>query len=228
MLPSAIIARARRLSGNYTTDDDDCYDILSAVRDLIYSEIVLKDRSYQRDRRYADSVLDQSEYTILWVSGTTPGQRKIENIGIKYASTDDYFTPCTERSFEELDKDTDILRYKTNQSKDDPFYIIADDSIFIFPTPTVAVTNGIKFEGIRQPAPLSSSSVEADIRLPYEMHFLLPLWVASDLFKERQLINEKNDNEAEFKRKLDTLLDEVSIRSTKPAYWERPDNSNLV
>ena len=47
-----------------------------------------------------------------------------------------------------------------------PMYRIQDYSVFLFPTPTEAVTAGIKVYGLYDPIPLTLSTLEANIMVP--------------------------------------------------------------
>jgi hypothetical protein len=60
---------------------------------------------------------------------------KIKGLSIKY---DTEFIKAKPETFGNLDKD--LTWYETNQPKSEPFYIVSDNSFFVYPKPTEAVT----------------------------------------------------------------------------------------
>lgn len=54
-----------------------------------------------------------------------------------------------------------------------PIYKVVDYSIFLFPTPTADVTNGLKVYGYYDPIPLTISTIEANIGVPPSHHDMI-------------------------------------------------------
>lgn len=83
----------------------------------------------------ADTVANQREYTFPVRDATTDGFKKVISIGIKYASTDDYYRMTTPTKFSNLTSDPSY--YDENQPNTSPFFTVADKSYFIYPNPTI-------------------------------------------------------------------------------------------
>ena len=101
-----------------------------------------------------NTVAGQNEYDLAIADNDTIGIDKISQIGIKYTTTDTQFTQVVLTDASVWDKTPEW--YETNQSGSNPIYLIRDNSIFIYPTPTVSVTNGLRVHGIYTPIDLVS------------------------------------------------------------------------
>jgi hypothetical protein len=55
--------------------------------------------------------------------------------------------------------------YAKNQSKNDPFYYIQDESVWIFPAVTESVLDGLEVEAILHPDDLLIGATSANVRL---------------------------------------------------------------
>jgi hypothetical protein len=71
--------------------------------------------------------------------------------------------------------------YKWNQNEGNPLYYISDNSIFIAPVPSTAVTSGIKMTGIRKIPDYELTTVEADIGIPVDFHRVLVFGLAYEM-----------------------------------------------
>jgi hypothetical protein len=79
------------------------------------------------------------------VDEATPafGQYKVERVSIKYDADDEY---TTDLKLTDWDVFTDWDYLSKNQPTIDPLYVISGDSIYIYPTPTENVSNGLILE----------------------------------------------------------------------------------
>ncbi len=77
-----------------------------------------------------------------------------------------------------------------NQPKDTPFFYIQDESVFIYPSPDVDVTNGLEFFLIHKPSAITTASTEAQIDLPLQFHKLLSDGLRIDIFLWQGKTNE--------------------------------------
>lgn len=94
--------------------------------DFFYNELI------------GDTVANQREYTFPVRSATVLGLKKLIGVGIKYAPTDAYFRLADPTKFSNLTSDPSY--FIANQTNTDPFYTVADKSVFFYPTPTTSIT----------------------------------------------------------------------------------------
>jgi hypothetical protein len=79
----------------------------------------------------------------------------------------------------------DIETYQTLQSKSVPLFIIQGHSIFVYPKPDKAVTDGLKFEAIRKLADLTLTTPENEIGIPRDYHKLIIKGAKPRVFDQR-------------------------------------------
>ncbi len=167
----SIIDKARRQSHassvNYTNDDAllDLNNRRSDMIGRIQSEV---DEGWYWTWAIPDTGLsaDQNEYNIKKVNvGDTWRINQIDGVSVKY-KTDDEYIPLDSVHPSSLDYDLDY--YKTYAGK--PFYFIKDESIFIYPSPTEDVSDGIKIYCVLQPNDVTLTSTEEDIKLAPRFH----------------------------------------------------------
>lgn len=124
------------------------------------------------------TVADQNEYAIpTWLSGNFDKLDKTLRVSVKYGATWDYY-PCEKVYPYQLDKDLDW--YATNQSTTKPFFFIADNSYFIYPTPTEAVTDWLKVYGIKNLIDIDENTTEANIfggKIHKEYFYIIALYM---------------------------------------------------
>lgn len=119
------------------------------------------------------TVISQSEYTIPTIgSGNFNGAPKVESVSIQYTAGGE-FIPATIRDRSTLLQEHDLSWYEVNQSRGDPIFFIADNSVFIYPAPLEAVTSGIKFYGIKSLADPTAATTGANLfggKIPEKYH----------------------------------------------------------
>lgn len=171
----------------------------------------------------SDTVQNQREYRFLDRTASIPWMVKVKGISIKYKTTDTEYKKVRPETLSNLDRDLEW--YSTNQSKDDPFFIISDNSVFIYPSPTEAVTWWIKFYWISDPCDLTTTSVEWDIKIPLEFHDLIPLGMMPYSYQARGMLNEKNNAKNEFLQETQRMISNLSDRIITPLESVMPDLS---
>lgn len=144
------------------------------------------------DEWVTSTVIWQNEYLIekLWVSPDALNIKTIRNIYIKYSSTDTYHTPADRVNPNVLEYHPDW--YADNQPKSEPFFYIADNSFFIFPKPTEAVTGGIEIFVIHDAPAIDSTTTQDNIEVPLSYHKAI-----SYKMREYILDSQGKTNEAE-------------------------------
>ena len=150
---------------------------------------------------------------------------KIKWISVKYKSDDLEYKKLRSETLSNLEYD--LSWYELNQPSNDPFYIISDNSVFIYPTPTESVTNWIIFYWIADPLDLTLTSTEDNIKIPLEYHDLLPLWMQQYYYRSRNMINEKNDAKIEYQNEKQRMLSDLTDRIITPLESVMPNLYHL-
>jgi hypothetical protein len=86
----------------------------------------------------ADTVIDQREYTFPVKASTTAGLKKLLGVSVKYKTTDTEYQKLRESKLS--NNSYDLAYYEDGQAATDPFFIIGDNSVFIYPDPEEVVT----------------------------------------------------------------------------------------
>lgn len=183
-------------------------------RDVINEIRVKVNEDYFYNEWKTDTVVWQREYTLLKRTSSVIWMTKIKWISIKYQTTDTEYTKAKLETIWNLDKD--LQRYIVNQPKTNPFYIISDESIFLYPAPTEGIVDWIIFYWIWDPVDLLTTSVSTDIKIPVEYQEILPLWMLYHSFRARWMISEKNDAKNEYELEKIKMISELSDRVSIP------------
>lgn len=154
-----------------------------ALTSTVYKDLVSGTSTYEL------STTDLEEFDLLYV-------------GIKYASTDDYYTRVIPRSHKLLFKgSTDT----TGFSKFSPYYYIVPSpivapevhlktrSLELVPVPDAAVTDGLMYRIVELPAAMSEDS-DTPYTLPSVMHDLIVDYMVADVWQIKR--DWANSNEA--------------------------------
>lgn len=205
--------------------DNQALSLLNRVyRDYI-NEIRQINEDYFYDYWKTDTVAGQEEYSLQKRTTSLAGIIWVKSVWVKYNANYTDYVRLRYESMNTLERD--LFWYKDNQSNQDPFYTISDNSIFIFPAPEEAVTEWYIIYGIWDPIDLTLASVEADIKLPLQYHHLLNMWMKKYYFASIWRINEKNDVLAELNNEKQKMLKQLSLRNVAPVQVTEPILTNL-
>jgi hypothetical protein len=193
-------------------------------RDLINKITSKVDEDFFYQEWTAETVIGQSEYTFPVRTSSVAGLKKLEQVSVKYKSTDTDFTPLNPWTVTNLDKDKSW--YKTNQPESDPFFIVYDKSVNIFPV-TTEVTSFILY-GVSDPKELALAEVEANIVIPVDYHHLIVLGNEYRIYKALRMTNEKNDALNELNVEIAKMVSELSDRVIKPLESTLPALNHLA
>ena len=91
------------------------------------------------DEWVTSTVANQREYTFPIRTSLVAGLKKLISVGIKYSSSDEYYRMTTPTKFSNLVNDATY--YIENQPNTSPFYTVADKSYFIYPAPTLTISD---------------------------------------------------------------------------------------
>lgn len=142
MIPSQIVQFARDLSGCRTDEISD--SLLFSYMNIEYrklrQDIADTDKNYKLREWKTNLVAGVSTYELEPVNNVSPqnsGQIKIDSLFIQCDDSQQYPYRATYRDWDNLDASPEW--YAKNQNKYEPFYIITDNSVRIFPTPEKSV-----------------------------------------------------------------------------------------
>jgi hypothetical protein len=168
---SAIYSLARTITGTDSTGLPDATAQLLlriSYRDLVNAIKTQVNEDYFYDEWTADTVGGQREYTLPARTGSVTGCNKILGISVKQSSTSTEFTKAFEMSIGALPDD--LSSYSDQQDASNPFYVISDNSVFLYPTPSESVTGGLKIYGVADPIDVATGGAESTVKIPLEHH----------------------------------------------------------
>lgn len=194
-------------------------------RDLINVIVSEVNEDFFYDEWTTELTANQREYTFPVRTASVNGLKKVTGIGIKYASTNDYYTITTPTKFSNLPSDPTY--YVENQSNTQPFFTVADKSLFVYPTPTTTVSSGLILYWISDPINLILGDTESAIKIPVDYHHIIVLGNEYRIYKARKMTNEKNDALIEYKNELRKMITELSDRIIRPLESEQPCLTHL-
>lgn len=234
MTVDQIISLARTLT--YTdsgqVSDADALIFLNIVYHDIYSRIVNEvDEDYFWDVFSADTIENQNEYVLPLWSATTQWLFKITRVEVKRKSTDSYFRNVPSWTLSNYQKRSDVW-IQNNLTLEKEFYDIRENSIFIYPKPTEAITWWIKVSGIKTLIDLVSGGEENTIfPLNPELrayHNILALGMVKYINMTKGKTNEKNDAVSEYEREVQKMMSHIGNRNTWPVEIPHDRDYNLM
>lgn len=201
--PAQIISKAQRQTYSNATsypNTDALLDLNNRLQ-ILYSRIQSEvDEGYFWNYSTGNTVVSQAEYVIALV--WTLAINQVDGVSVKYKSTDTDYTRLKPISFDSLD--FDMAAYATFTGE--PFYFVKDQSVFLFPSPTEAVTNGFKVFSVNQPADVVYAGVEADIKLQPRFHQIAVWGMCADYWYSNGREDKWNIWEAKFSTAWDQMI----------------------
>jgi hypothetical protein len=131
---SVIISKSRTQTSTSVGQKSDALMLadLNTVYKDIFSRLAVLNKKYTRQTYTTNTVVGQSEYNIPKPTVSETGIKRLLNIQVKYSSDSDYI-PCKIY-------DTSVAVDSEASDTNNPYCIVRDGSIFLYPAPTVAVT----------------------------------------------------------------------------------------
>lgn len=188
MTVDQIIALA--YSDTWTTSNQIASSVLIDWVNIAYHDLVetIKnevDPDFFYDYWTTDIVANQNEYVLQVWDNNDVGIDKVTQVGVKYATTDTQFQLLSYKDSSSFDYMPEW--YETNQPTSSWFYTAKDRSIFIYPTPTVNVTNWLRLHGIYTPIDLVEWGAEATIKFARQYHEGIALWARRRVYARRAM-----------------------------------------
>lgn len=214
---SAIYTLARTLTYTDSTQMPDA--TLAIFANIVYHDLencivsqVNEDFFYQE--WLADTVIDQREYTFPVKSGTTAWMKKLLGVSVKYKSTDTEYQKLRESKL--ANNSDDLAYYQDGQPSTDPFFIIGDNSVFIYPDPEEVVTGGIKLYWVCNLGDIATSGTEVSVKIPIEHHEKIAIGMMQYIYQARGLLNEAISALNLYNQKKIDIVNDLSDRNKSP------------
>ena len=161
--------------------DADYLRYLNITYKDIFSRLSVNSKKYTRQSYTTDIVAWQSEYVIPQPSDTQTWLKLVLDCFYKHENKDKRI-PIYDASI-----NTD---YEINKN-DDPYWVLRDGSIFIYPTPTTSIANWLRLEWKYIPLDLQLTDTSEDIKLAPEYHNILVKGLNSLVFWEKQVFDKQ-------------------------------------
>lgn len=196
-------------------------------RDIVIDRIVQEKEDFFYNELTVDTVVWQREYTLpkrgdLAEDGITAldGIKKVKEIGIKWKTTDVVYTKIDP-------KNSDILPYDllSYSETNEPFYVLSDSSVFVYPTPTEAINSGMILYSIMQPKKLILTDNET---LSDSISKVVLLGVAQRWFTSQKQYDYAQAAEVSFNKELSRVAISLSGRVQSPKQRTTPNLSNYA
>lgn len=225
MIPLWILNKARRL----TYSNTDQYDNIVWLEDLneVYQDIVTTvtqevNEDYFYDIFTSDLVANQNEYSFRTPTSWDVWMNKLKELYIKYTADWDYKRA---KNISEATMEMTPDWYETNQSPENPIFIIADNSVFIYPKPSINVTWGIRASVTTIPRDLLIDDEESAIKLQRQHHKVLVYGVIPYIYTQRWMLNEAWVSMQMYEQLKTDLIMKLSDRDLSPLETSLPSLS---
>ena len=192
--------------------DADYLTYLNITYKDIFSRLAVNAKKYTWQSYTTDVVAWQSEYIIPQPSNTQTWLKLILDCFYIHEWKDKRI-PLYDASI-----NTD---YHINKN-DEPYWVMRDGSIFIYPTPTTSITGGLRLEWKYIPLDLALTDTESDIKLAPEYHNILVKWLNSLVFGEKQVFDKQQLREGYYLQAIQQMQTEWCFDNESGYHVEDP------
>ena len=199
---------------------------LNIVKNNFWSYIVTAlNEDYDWDIFLTPTVANQDEYVLPLMASDTAWVKKLRGLSINYDGTtyDDgsiKYIKAKETQLSSLSREWNY--YVNNQDQAFPIYYIADNSVFIAPAPTSAITNWLQLKWVKKIPDYTVSTNEADIILPVDHHDILVQGILPYILKSQGKTQESINEKQEYIRQREQATQELADRNLSPLLMDYP------
>jgi len=186
-------------------------------RDELIDAIIEEKEDYFYNSITTSTVVDQNEYLFPVRDANQDWLQKVKWISWELNSTDDALTPIYPKTLENLDYDLESYDDTIN-----PFYLVQDNSLFIYPAPKEITT--LKIYGILYPKKLLGADVDT---LPDQYTKVLMYWLKSRWLESQLRIPEAQEARAKFEVGILKVCNALSGRIQAPVQRDIPNINYL-
>ena len=205
---------------------------LNIVKNDFFSYLITAiDENYNWDYFNTDSVIWQDEYVFPEVAYDSAWILKLKELYISYDwDTYDNWLIIYKKAREvwQWDLEKDWNYYLNYQSKDDPIFYIADNSVFVAPLPDTAVTNWIQARWIKNIPDYTTATTEEELKIPIPYQDILIDWLRPYIFRRDLKFNEANDAENFYKNKRSEVIKKLWNRKIWTDFMTLPDDNKYT
>lgn len=224
---SVIIAKSRVQTNTSVGQKSDALMLadLNTVYKEIFSRLSSKSKKYTWQTYKVNTVANINEYQIpkrwtldsLWA--TIAWLKRVLNIQVKYSSDWDY-VPCKQY-------DTSMWVDSEYTDINNPYCIVRDGSIFLYPAVSSVITDGLVIEWQYIPLDLTLATASTSIKLPVEYHDLLVIGLNMWTFWDKQLFDKQSIQKNLFEEGMIRIIQEWGMDIENWYTEELPDLSSL-
>ena len=204
---------------------------LNIVKNDFFSYLLTyADDNYNWSYFKTNTVINQDEYNFPQVAFDSAWILKIKELYINYDwKTYDNWLLMYNRAREvnPTSLNFDWNYYLNEQNPDSPIFYIADNSVFIAPAPTVAITNWIQVKWIKNIPDYTIDTTEAQMKLPIPYHYILVQWLLPYFYKKRWDMQKSSYENWEYIRQRQEICKQLGNRNIWThimSYWETENN----
>jgi len=187
---------------------------------------------FQIWKRDAVASQENGEYPYPEADNDSAGMLKCLGMKVKGLSTETYHINATEVDIKTLARDWSY--YLSNQSKNEPIYYIADESIFLAPQfvagdlpDSPSGNNQLKLYGIAKLIDLTASAAASAILIPDDHQQVISVGMEEYIYKARGKRNEALTAKQDFEFQLNDMKSKMTNRDESKGTASIPDDTNL-
>ena len=220
------LARDQTHTNSTQFPDAQMLKYLNIVKNNFWSYIVSSiSEDYDWDIFTTNTVVWQDEYVLPLMASDTAWSKKVTSVSVNYDNEvyDDgglKYIKAKPVKLSSLKRNWNY--YKNNQDKNFPIYYIADNSIFIAPTPTATTTAGIELKWIKKIVDYTIATLEWSMVIPVDHHEVLVQWMLPYIYKAKAQNAEAVSEKQEYIRQRTQSVRELADRNISPLYMDYP------
>ena len=192
------LSRKQTATPAWQISDADYLKYLNITYKDIFSRLAVNAKKYTRQTYTTDVVAWQSEYIIPQPSNTQTWLKLILDCFYKHEWKDKRI-PIYDASIN--------IHYDVNKNHE-PYGVIRDGSIFIYPLPETSIENGLRLEWKYIPLDLALTDTSEDIKLAPEYHNILVKGLNSLVFWEKQVFDKQQLRESYYLQAINQMQTE--------------------
>ena len=122
--------------------------------------------------------------------------------------------------------DSTMNRY-IEESNGNPYWVLRDGSIFLYPTPKENITWGLVLEGRYIPLDLKVTDWQSDIKLEPQYHNILVQWLNALIFGEKQIFDKQQIWDGYYRASIKSMQSEWAMENESAYHVIDPNLSFL-
>lgn len=175
------LSRNQTWTSVWQISDTDYLRYLNIIYKDVFSRLSVNSKKYTRQSYTTDVVEWQNEYIIPQPTNSQTWLKLILDCFYIHEWKDKKIPIY----------DADIRTDYDVKQQVQPYWVLRDGSIFIYPTPNTNIANGLRLEWKYIPLDLVSTNTSDEIKLAPEYHNILVKWLNSLVFGDKQVYDKQ-------------------------------------